>query len=399
MKSQIISALCVAAFAAAAQTVVNVIPPQDAAGQKVTVEVESTSAASREAPPRKVALVVQNHAEPGARIPMMALTDAMTARLSDCGFQVINPYNSVGVNQNRTVVGEKTPQVSAMGLARQLKADGVVTASVIEFLDSVFGTPPILHQYSVRISFNLADAQTGAAICGETVKVKSPKYTNNQVAQNKQEYLGDLLHSAANECAARLKANPNVAKWEPMPPPPPPPPPVNPNLTISDIDAAVQKLFAQIRVNPVFRSNYDKAQGEIGKAPLAIIGGLVDMTNGKSPCGDLADLLAAGAQTVRMTFINSGLFEAKDDALVTTITKRIISTGNSPLEDGELMSALKQHGSPDFFVVGDMMYFVDAKKGKYRLRLALHDMHTGKIVLEDVYTIEKPLVKQGGRHE
>ena len=352
-------------------------------------------------PPRKVALVVQNHAAPGAKIPMMALTDALTARLSDCGFQVINPYNSVGVNQNRTVVGEKTPEVSAMELARKLKAEGAVTASVHDFNDTTLGTPPILHQYSVRVSFSLADAQTGAAICGETVKVVSPKYTNNQVAQNKQEYLGDLLHSAADECAARLKANPNVAKWEPTPPPPPPPhrPPVDPNLTISDIDAAVQKLFAQMRVNPVFRSNYDKAQEEIGKAPLAIIGGLVDMTNGKSPCGDLADLLAAGAQTVRMTFINSGLFEAKDDALVTTITKRIISNGNSPLEDGELMSALKQHGSPDFFVVGDMMYFVDSRKGKYRLRLALHNMHTGKIVLEDVYTIEKPLVKEGGRHE
>lgn len=396
MNRLVIPLICAAVSSVStAQTVVNVLPPQETAKQKVTVEVEQV-AKPAVTTPRRVALIVQNHATPGARIPMMALSDALTAKLSDCGFQVINPYNSLGVNQNRTASGEKTPEVSAMELARELGADGAVTASVTEFLESTLGAPTVLRQFSVRLSFNLSDAQTGATICGETIKVKSPKYTNNQVAQNKLEYLGDLLHSAAEECASMLKANKNVLAWTPTPPPPPPPPPprqVDPNLTISDIDASVQKLFAQMRKNPVFRSNYDKAQSDIGRVPLAIVGGLVDRTGGKSPCKDIADLLAAGAQGVRMTFINSGLFEAKDDALVTTITKRIVSTGNSPLEDGELMSALKQHGSPDFFVVGDLMYFVDAGAGRYRLRLALHNLHTGKIVVEDVATIVKPALQ------
>ena len=43
------------------------------------VAVSSAGARADEAadvPPRKVALVVQNHAAPGAQIPMMALTDA-----------------------------------------------------------------------------------------------------------------------------------------------------------------------------------------------------------------------------------------------------------------------------------------------------------------------------------
>jgi hypothetical protein len=105
----------------------------------------------------------------------------------------------------------------------------------------------------------------------------------------------------------------------------------------------------------------------------------------------MCNLLAAASQGVRMTLMNSGLFEAKDDALVTTMTDRIIKNGNSPLEDGELMSVLKQHGSPDFFVVGDMMYFADKSIGKYRLRLAMHNLHTGKIVFEDTYTILKKI--------
>ena len=122
--------------------------------------------------PRRVALVVQNHAAPGSGIPVMALTDALTAQLSGRGLQVINPYNSIGVNQNRDMFGEKTPYVSAMALARQLKAHGAITASIVEFNDVLVGNPAFLHQYSMRITLNLADAQTGAAVCGETVKVK-----------------------------------------------------------------------------------------------------------------------------------------------------------------------------------------------------------------------------------
>ena len=352
---------------------------------------QSATEQSKKAPPYKVALVVQNHADNGARIPMAALTDALTAKISGPVFQVINPYNVVGVNQNRTVVGEKTPAVSATELANKLEADGLITASVIEFRAIKIGKPAALNEYSVRVAFNLADAQTGAAICGETIKVKSPKYTNHQVSLNRDEYLGELLYSAAEKCAEYLKNNPNVKAWAPtVPTLPPTPPPTGP-LTISDIDSVVQKLIAKMRMAPVFRTNYDKAQKAIERAPLVIVGGIVDMTGGKAGADDMRNLLAAGSQGVRMTLMNSGLFEAKDDALVSTIADRIIKNGNSPLEDGELMSALKQHGSPDFFVVGDMMYFADKGIGKYRLRLAMHNLHTGKIVFEDTYTILKKM--------
>ena len=340
---------------------------------------------------RRVALVVQNHA-PGARIPMMALTDALTAQLSGMGYEVINPYNSIGVNQNRDVRGEKTPPVSALELARGLNAHGLVTASVIEFLDSTIGTPPQLHQYSVRISLNLADVQTGATVCGETVKVKSPNYTNSQDAQRRQEFLGDLVQAAAAECAERLQNNPKVRGWVPTPPPPPrplPPPPPPPQLTLSDVDGAVQKLVAAMRMSTVFRTNYDAVQKKIERAPLVIVGGLVDLTKGKSPTDDVDNFLGAASQSVRMLLVNSNLFDAKDDALVTTITKRIIENGNSPLEDGELMSALKQHGSPDFYMAGDLRYFDESAARMYRFRLALHNLHTGKIIWEGTETITK----------
>ena len=86
----------------------------------VFAQPSDTARNARTMKPRRVVLVVQNHAAPGASIPMMALTDAITAKLAGRGFHVVNPYNSVGVNQNRDVRGEKTPDVSAMELARKL---------------------------------------------------------------------------------------------------------------------------------------------------------------------------------------------------------------------------------------------------------------------------------------
>ena len=82
---------------------------------KVTLEVEESSVISTTS--HKVVLVVQNHAARGAEIPFMALTDALTAKLSGRGFQVINPYNSYGENLNRTSRGETLPETSAMAVA------------------------------------------------------------------------------------------------------------------------------------------------------------------------------------------------------------------------------------------------------------------------------------------
>lgn len=347
---------------------------------------DSAEKSSSDAPsPRKVALIVQNHAGQGASIPFMALTDALTATLSGRGFQVVNPYNSVGVNQNRTAAGEKTPEVPAMELARQLKAEGAITASVVEFLDSTLGTPPVLHQYSIRISISLADAQTGAAVCGEkTIKVKSPKYTNNQVAQNKQEYLGDLMFAAAEECAERLKSNPAVKVWKPTPPPPPKPLPPPPQPKRPVFDKIVDRLSVEMLSSPQFVKNYEEQKEKGERLPIAVIGGMENESG--RPEFD-AGLKAAG-ERFRKKLFDSKLFDVKDDAILVSLAKRIVASGNSATENGDLMEELKQHGSPDFFVVGNLAHFADLDgTGYYKFRVTMHSLRTGKIAWEGIETI------------
>ena len=367
----------------------------------------------------KVALIVQNHAAPGARIPMAALTDALTARLSGKGFQVINPYNAVGENENRTVVGEALPKVSAIELAQGLGAEGAVTASVIEFIDTTIGNPPVMHQYVVRITLNLADASTGAAVCGETIKVKSKQYTIAQDRANRLEYLGDLMFSAADQCAELLEKK--AAGWKPTPTPPPVvvqapvedddkevldlapkspvtprdkvrprnPPPTDADFTMSDFDAMFESLVKTMLGNPRFKENYETAQTEKGGLPIVIVGSVTNKSDGAASQA-YGDLLKAIPDTLRIELFNSNLFDVKNDELSMTFAQRILASDKSPVEDGELMSALKQHGSPDFVIIGDIRLFVDLGKRKTcRVHLALHSLKTGKVVWEGKKTAVK----------
>lgn len=376
----------------------------------------AAGAASGETRPRKVALVVQNHCAPSLGLPMMSLTDALAAKLSVDGLQVINPYNAIGTNLNRTAAGEELPQISALDAAKGLEADGLVTASVIEFNDSTVGNPPLTHTYAIRVAFNLADTQSGATVCGDTLKLKSPQYTVAQVNANRKEYLDELLHAVASACAESLVKK--SAGWKPalMPsavvvkeniddkvidlgPKTPSTPrekivrknpaPTDADFTMSDFDVMFESLVESMLGNPRFKENYEAAQTEKGGLPIVIVGSVTNKSDGEASQA-YDDLLKAIPDTLRIELFNSNLFDVKNDELSVTFAQRILASDKSPVEDGELMSALKQHGSPDFVIIGDIRLFVDHGKRKTcRVHLALHSLKTGKVVWEGKKTAIK----------
>lgn len=359
---------------------------------------------------RKVALVVQNHAAPGADIPFMALTDALAAKLSGCGLQVINPYNAVGVNQNRTSSGEKTPTVSAMELARQLKADGAVTASVIEFLDNAIGSSPfITHSFSVRITMNLADAWTGATVCeGVRIEKESARnYTDNEVSHNKQRYLSDLMYAAADECAVQLKKSPGFLKWmktsvddsradglterlkqdasfrewieamiderlsKKIADDPPIPAP-----TLS-FDKIVDELADKMAWDEQFKKNYEEQKKNAERLPIAIIG---NATNETKRTEFDAGLRSSGRR-FRDRLRTSGRFDVKDDAVIVNLATRITESRKNGLETGDLMKVWETHGSPDFFVVINLNDVMDLDGSTpYEYNITIHSLRSGLIV-------------------
>ena len=338
---------------------------------------------------RKVVLVVQNHAESGLRIPTLSVTDAFTETLASNGFQVINPYNAIGRDLNRTPKGEVLPEESAVGIARRLKAHGVVTASIASLDESKIRTPTATEYvtYRVRVIFNLADAWSSATIASGSCTNDSRQYRLEMQKDAKQrQHLEELLFSAGEECARNLLKNNNVREWQPTQPPPitPPPPPPPPGTSL---DHKVDALVREMLLNPQFLKNYEESKAKLdGRLPIAVIGGIEN----KSSNANLNDLIEAAGERFRVKLFNSKLFEVKDDGVLVSLARRIVASGNSPLENGEIMGALKQHGSPDFFVAGDLKRLTDLDGiGYYKLRLAIHSLSTGKTVWEGIETFNR----------
>lgn len=362
----------------------------------------------RSAPIRCV-LVVQNH-EAAALLPMEALADALTAKLSGTRFRIMNPANVIGVTQNRTAAGETMPEASATQLAQALGADALLTASVVELLDE---TTPLTHQYTIRMTLNLADAKNGATICGETVLRQSTKYTSEQVNQNSRKYLGDLLYAAADDCAEMLERKTPCdvfqihVKTETIPQGKTSLPqvvgttqkplvlaprktacaPRNDLPSMSELDATVEELLARMQQDDLFIKNYSVAKAAANRQPVVVLGGLEDKT---AIDGDSIKVrLDATLATLRVALFNTRLFEIKDDEASVALAKRIVVGGDSPLENGESMALLKTHDSPDFYVLGDLRRFVDNGESSYRMRLAVHSLASGKIVWEGIQQLAK----------
>ena len=164
--------------------------------------------------PYRVALVVQNHTSDMPNLPIAAFADTLTGRLSGKMFRVVNPHNVIGVNQNRTAAGEAMPEASAQEIGRMLGADGVVTASIQEFTGEDIGVPAVAHTLKVRLALNLADAATGATVCGVDGVEFSKNYTAEKVKSDTATLYEGLLHAAAAKAAEKLLAKVSVTGWE-----------------------------------------------------------------------------------------------------------------------------------------------------------------------------------------
>ena len=165
--------------------------------------------------PRRVVLVVQNHTSDAPSFPMAAVADSFAAALSTGNLRVANPYNAIGVNQNRAATGEAMPETSALNLARMLGADGVVTASILEFTGEDIGVPAIAHALKVRLAVNLADAATGETICGVQDVATGRNVTKEKLkADTATEYEG-LLHEAVARCSSEVLAKYEKCNWKP----------------------------------------------------------------------------------------------------------------------------------------------------------------------------------------
>ena len=333
--------------------------------------------------PCKAVLIVQNHVpDRDVSVALMALTDEFAAKLSGTELQVINPHNSVGVNQNRDARGEKMPEVSAMELARRLKADGAITASVVDFRE----TPPsgAERKFTLEVVLNFADAQTGATVCGVTVTNTTRKYTATQIYSNRAEYINGLASAVLDKCARELLSNPLLKDWQPTPPPPPPPPPDSRAI----FEKIVDELTGEMLSDSTFNTKYNELNTRCDRIPIVIIGG-VKNESGRSDFD--AGLKVAGLR-FRKKLYETKKFDIKaDDATEMAIAERLVKAVGTEKDD--LMDELKQHGSPDLYVVWELIHSADLDgTGYYNFVLTIsHLRRPGGVFWTGLYTLKLPL--------
>lgn len=160
--------------------------------------------------------------------------------------------------------------------------------------------------------------------------------------------------------------------------------------TMYDIEAAAQKLFDKMLAHPQFAKNYNAAKAAKGRDRLPVV--CQGLFENKTTDPAMRSRLRAIDDTIRVRLFDTALFEVKDDESADAIKSRIVRSADGGIENAsQLIKAFGEHDAPDFIVLGDLRHVSD--KGDvhtYRLRLAIHNLHTGKLVWEGV----QPWVKR-----
>ena len=245
---------------------------------------------------------------------------------------------------------------------------------------------------------NLADAQTGATVCGETVTNSTFKIPKNEVAKNKQKYLRDIMFAAAEECAEKLKNNPDFKKWKPprngqslVPKYPSEP------LVLGDVESAINVLRGKMLDDGKFNDRYSELFAQRGGSPVLTVGGINDLTKGKSPCVKLEEYVDFAKGRLQTSLVRTHRFAIKDFSAVEELRPYIKNTDKDPLSDRSLLEALQRHLQPDLFVAGHIKYIAESGIGTYYIHLGAYDFLKGVVIWEDDVEVIKTLPKGGAR--
>lgn len=156
--------------------------------------------------------------------------------------------------------------------------------------------------------------------------------------------------------------------------------------TMYDLETSVQTLMQKMLASPQFFKNYNAAKAaKGGQLPIVVIGNIANKTTER-----IQGRLDAVGETLRSALFESSLFEVKDDDAGEAIASRIQRGADGGLEDGALVQSMGTQESPDFIVLGDLRHFADVGGyHTYRLRIAFHNLRTGKVVWEGIQTSVK----------
>lgn len=167
------------------------------------------------AEPVKALLVVQNHAGPQYSMSLANLSTRLAAKLSGETFEVIDPNDVVGTNQNRALEGETMPLSSANRLAGELGARVLITASVDQMAVNTVGRPALAKRIMGTLTIQAKDVAYGANKAGITVSATGRNYTLAGFDANRDAAYQELVDKLCRQGAEALLEKCECVAWQP----------------------------------------------------------------------------------------------------------------------------------------------------------------------------------------
>lgn len=157
------------------------------------------------------------------------------------------------------------------------------------------------------------------------------------------------------------------------------------NATIYDLESAANELLSKMRTSKIFERNYGNIKLREGGKPVIDFGNIENKTASR-----IQGRLDSLRDTIRISLIETDLFESKDMQSFGGISSRMLSSETNGLEDGSLVESMGTHKSPSLMFKGDVRQFEDdgyeGVHHTYKLHLALYDLKTGRVVWEGTET-------------
>lgn len=156
------------------------------------------------ADPIDAVLIVQNHASDEFQKPLSNLGDQLAMALSGELFNIIDPNDAIGDEQNSGPWGENMPLSSATRLAENLDAQALITAAVGEASVVGYGVPARVQEARMKLTLSLKRLPKGATVAAVTVPMSSDKMTVGALAQNSDAVYSDLVNRLVEKASSEF---------------------------------------------------------------------------------------------------------------------------------------------------------------------------------------------------
>jgi len=158
------------------------------------------------ADPVKALLIVQNHSAVKDAAVLTSIGDQFASALGSDVFEIINPNDVVGENQNVGPWGEKMPAASAVRLAENCDAEVLLTAAITDCSRKDIGSPAVASAYVVSWTVAAKRVPGGSTICSVTVPYQGRKHVAHVFAEGFANIRDAALRESVQFVAAQFLA-------------------------------------------------------------------------------------------------------------------------------------------------------------------------------------------------